>query len=176
MSETTITIPETTVTEIAADIYRISTFIPQVTPIGFTFNQFLVNADEPLLFHCGMRGIFPQVQQAVAKILPVNSLRWITFGHVESDECGAMNNWLAAAPQAHVAHGMTACMVSLNDLAIESVQPDSPVKHGISKLAHTLAAVCQRRIRCGSMASWTPNSPPTTSSYRPNGRPRSWRT
>jgi flavorubredoxin len=109
---------ETKISEIADGIYRLSTYMTHVAPpAGFTFNQFLIKADEPLLFHCGMRGIFPLVSQAVAKIVPIESLRWISFGHIESDECGAMNSWLAAAPRAHVAHGMTACMVSLNDLA-----------------------------------------------------------
>jgi flavorubredoxin len=109
---------ETRINEIADGIYRLSTYFPEVAaPAGFTFNQFLVKGDEPLLFHCGMRGLFPLVSAAVAKIVPVDSLRWISFGHVESDECGAMNNWLAAAPRAQVAHGMIACMVSLNDLA-----------------------------------------------------------
>ncbi len=108
---------ETRINEIADGIYRLSTFVPQVTPSGFTFNQFLVQGDEPLLFHCGMRGIFPLVSAAVAKIMPIERLRWISFGHVEADECGAMNQWLAAAPQAQVAHGRTACFVSLNDLA-----------------------------------------------------------
>ncbi len=109
---------ETKINEIADGIYRLSTFFPQIAPpAGFVFNQFLVKGEEPLLFHCGMRGIFPLVSQAVAKIVPVESLRWISFGHVESDECGAMNSWLSAAPNAQVAHGMTACMVSLNDLA-----------------------------------------------------------
>jgi flavorubredoxin len=109
---------ETRITEIADGIYRLSTYVADVAPpAGFIFNQFVVKGDEPLLFHCGMRGLFPLVSAAVAKIMPLKSLRWITFGHVESDECGAMNNWLAAAPQAQVAHGMTACMVSLNDLA-----------------------------------------------------------
>lgn len=109
---------ETKINEIADGVYRLSTYFPEVAaPAGFTFNQFLIKGEEPLLFHCGMRGIFPLVSAAVAKIVPVESLRWITFGHVESDECGAMNNWLAAAPQAQVAHGMIACMVSLNDLA-----------------------------------------------------------
>ncbi|HWA46850.1 MAG TPA: MBL fold metallo-hydrolase [Dongiaceae bacterium] len=108
---------ETRINEIADGIYRLSTFVPQVTPSGFTFNQFLVKGDAPLLFHTGMRGIFPLVSTAVAKIVPVNSLRWIGFGHIEADECGAMNQWLAAAPQAQVAHGRTACFVSLNDLA-----------------------------------------------------------
>jgi flavorubredoxin len=104
--------------EIAANIYRLSTFVPEIAPpAGFTFNHFLVMADEPLLFHCGLRAMFPSLSAAVARILPVERLRWITFGHVEADECGAMNAWLAAAPQAEVAHGMISCQVSLNDMA-----------------------------------------------------------
>lgn len=102
--------------EIADGIYRLSTFVPEIGPDGFTFNQFLVKAREPLLFHTGPRGMFPLVSQAVARILPLADLRWITFGHVESDECGAMNLWLAAAPKAQVAHGAIGVMVSLNDL------------------------------------------------------------
>ena len=105
-----------TVDEIADGIYRISTWIPDVTPIGFTFNQFLVAADEPLLFHAGLRGLFPLVAEAVATVLPVESLRWISFGHVEADECGAMNMWLAAAPDSTVAFGALGCDISLNDL------------------------------------------------------------
>jgi len=105
-----------TVNEIADGIYRISTWIPEVSPEGFTFNQFLVVADEPLLFHTGPRGLFPLVAEAVAKVVPVESLRWITFGHVEADECGSMNMWLASAPQSQVAHGALGCDVSLNDL------------------------------------------------------------
>ncbi len=105
-----------TVTEIASDIYRISTWIPDVSPEGFTFNQFLVAGDEPLIFHTGPRMMFPLVAEAVATVLPVESLRWITFGHVESDECGAMNMWLAAAPDSQVAHGALGCDVSLNDM------------------------------------------------------------
>ncbi len=108
---------ETRIHEIADGVYRLSTFVPEVTPAGFTFNQFVVKGDAPLLFHCGMRGIFPLVSAAVAKIVPLETLRWISFGHVEADECGAMNQWLAASPGAQVAHGRTACMVSLNDLA-----------------------------------------------------------
>jgi flavorubredoxin len=108
--------PTTTIDEINDGIYRISTWIPDITPVGFEFNQFLVTGDEPLLFHTGARGLFPQVAEAVAKVIPVESLRWITFGHVEADECGAMNIWLAAAPNSQVAHGALGCMVSLNDL------------------------------------------------------------
>jgi flavorubredoxin len=104
------------VNEIADGIYRISTWIPDVSPEGFTFNQFLVAADEPLLFHTGPRGMFPLVAEAVATVLPVESLRWITFGHVEADECGSMNMWLTAAPSSQVTFGALGCDISLNDL------------------------------------------------------------
>jgi len=115
---------QTQIDEIADGIYRLSTHVAEVAPpAGFTFNQFLVMADEPLLFHCGMRGLFPLVSAAVGKLIPVERLRWISFGHVEADECGAMNQWLAAAPHAEVTHGMTACMVSLNDLADRLPRP-----------------------------------------------------
>lgn len=102
--------------EIADGIYRLSTCIPDAAPGGFTFNQFLLTGDEPLLFHTGPRRMFPLVSQAIARIVPLDRLRWITFGHVESDECGAMNEFLAAAPHAQVAHGGVGCMVSLDDL------------------------------------------------------------
>jgi flavorubredoxin len=105
-----------TVSEIADGIFRIATWIPDVSPEGFTFNQFLLTADEPLLFHTGMRGLFPLVRGAVATIVPVESIRWIAFGHVEADECGAVNLWLDAAPASTVAHGALGCLVSLNDL------------------------------------------------------------
>ncbi|HEY5875196.1 MAG TPA: MBL fold metallo-hydrolase [Ilumatobacteraceae bacterium] len=116
-----------TLTEIADGIYRISTWIPDVSPDGFTFNQFLIAADEPLLFHTGPRGMFPLVAEAVAKVLPVETLRWITFGHVEADECGSMNMWLAAAPSSQVAHGALGCDVSLNDLCD---RPPRPLEEG----------------------------------------------
>jgi flavorubredoxin len=105
-----------TLDEIADGVYRIATWIPEVSPEGFTFNQFLVVGDEPLLFHTGPRMMFPLVAEAVATVVPVESLRWITFGHVEADECGAMNMWLAAAPESQVAHNALGCAVSLNDL------------------------------------------------------------
>lgn len=108
---------ETTVSEIGDRIYRFSTCFPEMVPGGFTFNQFVIDADEPLLFHCGMRGLFPSVSQAAARVIPLERLRWIGFGHVEADECGAMNQWLAAAPKAQVVHGEVGCNVSLNDLA-----------------------------------------------------------
>jgi flavorubredoxin len=111
-------VPSTSVDQIADGIYRLSTWVPEVAPpAGFTFNQFLVDADEPLLFHTGPRALFPLVSEAVATVVPIDRLRWITFGHIESDECGSMNEWLAAAPDAQVAHGAIGCLVSLNDLA-----------------------------------------------------------
>ncbi|WP_227981821.1 MBL fold metallo-hydrolase [Nocardia spumae] len=109
--------------EIADRIYRISTFVPEVGPTGFTFNQFLVVDEEPLLFHCGMRALFPLVSERINAIVPVETLRWITFGHVEADECGAMNMFLAAAPDAQVAHGVLGCEVSINDLADRPPRP-----------------------------------------------------
>lgn len=109
--------------EIADHIYRISTFMPEVGPTGFTVNQFLVVDDEPLLFHCGMRALYPLVSEQIGAIVPVQRLRWITFGHVEADECGAMNLFLAAAPHAQVAHGVLGCEVSINDLADRPPRP-----------------------------------------------------
>ncbi len=109
---------ETRIDEIATGIYRLSTFVEDIAPpAGFTFNQFLVLGNEPLLFHTGLRRMFPLVRSAVSRLIAVERLRWITFGHYEADECGAMNDWLAVAPQAEVAHGATGCLVSLNDMA-----------------------------------------------------------
>ena len=106
----------TTTDEIADGIFRISTWIPDVSPEGFTFNQFLIAAEEPLLFHTAGRGMFPLVADAVATVLPVEQVRWISFGHVESDECGSMNMWLASSPHSEVVHGGLGCDISLNDL------------------------------------------------------------
>ncbi len=114
---------ETLVDEVGDGIYRFSTYLYDF----ITFNQYLVLADEPLLFHCGLRSIFEQVSDAVERIVPVSSLRWITFGHVESDESGSMNSWLAAAPNAEVAHGTIGCIVQLNDLAD---RPPRALAHG----------------------------------------------
>ena len=108
---------ETTVDEIAPDIFRFSTLVPEVAPGGFTFNQFLVRDTDPFLFHTGMRQLYPLVSAAVGEVIDIADLRWISFAHVEADECGAMNLFLADAPKAEVIHGELACMVSLNDLA-----------------------------------------------------------
>ncbi len=105
---------DTTLDEISEGIYRISTFVPDA---GLSFNQILVAGDEPLLFHTGMRALFPLVSEAVGRVMPIERLRWISFGHVEADECGSMNQWLAAAPHSQVAFGGLGVMVSVNDLA-----------------------------------------------------------
>ena len=131
---------ETKVAEIAPKIYRLSTFVPNVAPpAGFTFNQFLIDADEPMLFHTGPRAMFPSVSAAVSKLIPIEKLRWISFSHLEADESGAMNLWLAAAPKAQVTHGGLACMVSLNDLCDREPRPlndGEVVDIGGKKLRH----------------------------------------
>jgi flavorubredoxin len=109
---------EAKVDEIADGVYRISAYVPGIAPpAGFTFNHFLILGKAPLLFHTGFRRMFPTVRAAVEKVLPVEKLRWICFGHYEADECGAMNEWLAAAPHADVMHGQTGVLVSLDDMA-----------------------------------------------------------
>lgn len=112
---------ETRIAEVADGIYRLSVFVPEIAaPSGFTFNHFLVLGDEPLLFHAGFRRMFPILRNGLARIIPPERLRWIAFGHYEADECGAMNDWLAIAPHAQVAHGQTGILVSLNDMADRS--------------------------------------------------------
>src|SRR5689334_1922497 len=107
---------QTNIHEIADGVYRLSTVVPDAAPGGFTFNQYLIDGDEPTLFHTGARQLFPLVSEAVGKVIDPAALRWISFGHVESDECGAMNLWLDAAPNAEVTFNVLGCMVSLNDL------------------------------------------------------------
>jgi flavorubredoxin len=109
---------ETKIDEIADGIYRLSTYVPDIAPpAGFTFNQFLVLGDEPLMFHTGLRKMFGLNRDALSRIIAPERLRWIAYGHFEADECGAMNEWIAVAPQAQAAHGQTGCLVSLNDFA-----------------------------------------------------------
>jgi flavorubredoxin len=107
----------TNVHEVANGIYRINTPVEIAGAGGFSFNQYLVAADEPLLFHTGPRRMFPLVREAVASVLPVENLRYIAFSHVEADECGSLNEWLAAAPHSVPLCGTIAAMVSINDLA-----------------------------------------------------------
>ena len=109
---------ETKIDEIGDHIYRLSVFVPDIAPpAGFTYNHFLILGDEPLLFHCGKRKMFPLLSAAVAKIIPIERLRWLGFGHFEADECGSMNEWLAAAPRAELMHAVVSCRVSVADMA-----------------------------------------------------------
>jgi flavorubredoxin len=166
---------ETTVNEINDGIYRLSTYVPEA---DFMFNQFVIDAEEPLLFHCGPRRFFPLVSDAAARVVPLERLRWITFGHVESDECGSMNDWLAAAPRAEVAHSVVGCMVSVNDLADRPPRPvadgevldlggrrvrhlDTPhVPHGWD--AHLLFEETTGTLLCGDLFTATGNAPALT--------------
>ena len=107
----------TNVHEVADGIYRVNTPVKIEGAGGFSFNQYVIVDDEPLLFHTGLRKMFPVVREAVASILPVERLRYIAFSHVEADECGSLNEWLVAAPQSVPLCGTVAAMVSIGDLA-----------------------------------------------------------
>jgi flavorubredoxin len=104
----------TTVDEVAPDIFRIATYVPE---LDFSFCQFLVRDDEPLLFHTGGRAMFPLVYDAVARVLDPASIRWFGFSHYEADECGSLNEWLAAAPAAEPVCSLVGALVSVNDFA-----------------------------------------------------------
>src|ERR671919_632082 len=135
---------ETRVAEIADGVHQLTTYIADA---DFSFNQYLLAGEEPLLFHTGPRQLFPLVSDAVARVIPAEGLRWIGVGHVESDECGAMNEWLGVAPGSTVVQGMTGCLVSLTDLADRPSPPRT----------------CSRRRRstrpaappCAGWPSWT---------------------
>ena len=166
---------ETRTDEVAANVFRLSTYIPEP---NIVINQYVVRAEEPLLFHTGMRGLFPLVSEAVAAVVPLDRLRWITFGHVEADECGAMNQFLAAAPNATVAHGAMACMVQVEDLADRVPRPlgdgevldlggarvrniDTPhIPHGWD--AHVLYEEVSGTLFCGDLFTRFGEAPATT--------------
>jgi flavorubredoxin len=118
---------ETQVDEIADGVYRLSTFTDQVAG-GFTFNQFLVRGEEPLLFHTGPRQMFPLVSEAVTKVIPLERLRWVSFGHWEADESGSLNLWLEAAPNAELSVGTLGTLISGMDQAAR--QPRTPLADG----------------------------------------------
>jgi len=107
----------TRVDEVAAGVYRISTPL-DVIPGGFSFNAYLIAGDEPLLFHTGFRSLAPITLQAISAIMPVERLRWVGGSHFESDEFGALNDLLAAAPQASPFGSAVGVMTSLGDFAI----------------------------------------------------------
>ncbi len=107
----------TNVHEIADGIYRINTPVGLAGAGQFSFNQYLVLDDAPMLFHTGLRGLFPVVSEAVAALMPIEKLRYVGFSHFEADECGALNQFLAAAPHAVAVCGQIAALVSVNDYA-----------------------------------------------------------
>jgi flavorubredoxin len=106
---------ETRVTEIANRIYHLSTYI---APADLRFNQVLIDAEQPLLFHCGMKSLFPLISAAVSRIIPLEKLRWVSYGHHEADESGAANDWLTVSQGAQIAVGEIACLLSANDYAL----------------------------------------------------------
>ncbi|ALK95519.1 beta-lactamase [Massilia sp. WF1] len=106
----------TNVHEIADGVYRINTPV-SVVPGGFSFNQYLIVDDQPLLFHTGPRKLFPLVREAMESVMPVERLRFVALSHFEADECGSLNEWLDLAPQAAPLCGRVAAMVSVNDFA-----------------------------------------------------------
>ena len=103
------------VSEIAPDVYRISVFVQE---INLQFNHFLIKDDEPMLYHAGMRQMFPAVLEAVSKIISPSQIRWIGFSHFEVDECGALNEWLQAAPNAKAVCSEAGAIVNMTDFAI----------------------------------------------------------
>lgn len=171
---------DTRVDEIADGIFRLSTLVPEIGPTGFTFNQFVVRGEEEsLLFHTGPKAMFPLVSAAVEKVSPLDSLRWLTFGHFEADECGAMNDFLAVAPNSQIAHTGIGVMTSVNDQASREAVPmeadtvfdlggkrvrgiDTPhVPHGWD--AHVLFEETTGTLLCGDLFTHLGDGPALTS-------------
>ena len=171
---------ETKTFEIADNIYRFSTAVTGIGPEPFTFNQFLIMADAPLLFHLGHRQMHASIAAAVERVVPLAQLRYLSFGHVEADECGSLNLWLTAAPNAEIVHSRTACMVSLNDMADRAPRPladgetidlggkrvrwiDTPhVPHGWE--AGVLYEETGATLFCGDLLTHGGDGPPVTES------------
>jgi len=109
-----------TITEIAPDVYRISTYVPE---FDLQFNEFLVKDEEPLLYHTGTRAMFPRLIEAVREIVEPSRIRWIGFSHFEADECGALNEWLEAAPLAEAVCTFVGAVVNVNDFASRPAHP-----------------------------------------------------
>jgi len=171
---------DTRVDEIADGIFRLSTLVPDIGPTGFTFNQFVVRGEqESLLFHTGPRAMFPLVSEAVAAVTPLDRLRWITFGHYEADESGAMNDFLDVAANAQVAHTGVGVMVSINDQAARepfSMAPDTVFDLGAKRVraidtphvphgwdAHVLFEETTGTLLCGDLFTHLGDGPALTS-------------
>ncbi|MBI3847829.1 MAG: MBL fold metallo-hydrolase [Planctomycetes bacterium] len=165
------------VTEIARDVYRVSVYVPQ---FDLEFNHFVVKDDEPLLYHTGMRSLFPELREAVAKIVDPARIRWIGFSHFEVDECGALNDWLAIAPKAQPTCGVIGAVVNLGDFAIRPprglekgetfstghyrfrYQPTPHLPHGWD--AGVLFEETQRTLFCSDLFHHTGRREPITES------------
>ena len=133
--------------EIATALYRICLYVPA---FDLQFNHFLVRDDQPLLFHPGMRGMFPAVREAVARLIDPADLRWISWSHFEVDECGALNEWLAVAPQATPVCGETGAMINIADFSQRS-----PVLMDYVPYTENTNATWRLWRRCGP-ACWRP--------------------
>lgn len=104
-----------TTAEIAPEIYRLAVYVPE---INLEFSHFLIRNEDPLLFHAGLRGMFPLLREATSRLIDLSNMRHIGFSHFESDECGALNHWLELAPAAQPVCGLVGAMVSVNDFSI----------------------------------------------------------
>ncbi|HYG98185.1 MAG TPA: hypothetical protein VD837_03575 [Terriglobales bacterium] len=111
------------ISEIAPEIFQITEFVPE---LNLQFSHFLVRDEAPLLFHAGYKRMFPLIHDAVAKLIDPAKLRWISFSHFESDECGALNEWLSVAPQAETACSVVGAYVNLQDFAVRPPRPMLP--------------------------------------------------
>jgi ODP family beta lactamase len=129
--------------EIAPDLFRISIYLPQ---IDLQFNHFLIRDEEPLLFHTGMRRMFPEVRDAVSRVLDPASIRWISWSHFEVDECGALNDWLAIAPRAQAACSQVGVLVNLQDFAARpprGLSRDEVIDTGRHRFASSRRRICR---------------------------------
>jgi flavorubredoxin len=165
-----------TTIEIAKDVFRISVFVPE---INLEFSHFLVRDDEPLLFHAGLRGMFPIVREQVSRLIDISKIRHIGFSHFESDECGALNQWLELAPAAEPVCGLVGALVSVNDFSIRPARvltrddilttgqhrfrfiPTPHVPHGWD--AGVLFEESERTLFCSDLFHQWGNHEPTTS-------------
>ncbi len=118
---------KTSLDEIADGIFQISTYMPDAGQWGFTVNNFLIRADEPLLFHCGTKALFENAAEYVGRVMKLSRIHWVAFSHVEADECGALDQWLKASRQAQVVMGETSALWTGADL---TDRPVRSLRHG----------------------------------------------
>ena len=167
----------TRIDEIAPDIFRISTYVPD---FNLQFNQFLIKDDEPLLFETGMKQMFPLVREAVSKVIDPASLRYISFSHYEPDECGSLNEWLGLAPRSEALCSVVGAMVFVNDAALRparGLNHDEIIQTGKYKLlfkstphlphgwdAGVFFEEKTQTLLCSDLLGHSGDAPPTTTS------------